>query len=141
MITSWNLCFFCRILKCGFCKKLLLYECNSDQLPTFFHFVITFVLVQQQSNSKPTKKGWRNEKKWATGQSCIYKEVTSYKIYTLGVLQNHKTWLETVFIVTREFQNYPVRLKLFSLKSCQNFLLDSFSKFPQFWLKLSARTQ
>ena len=24
------------IFKCEFCKKLLLYECNSDQLPTFF---------------------------------------------------------------------------------------------------------
>ena len=24
------------VLKCGFCKKLLLYQCNSDHLPTFF---------------------------------------------------------------------------------------------------------
>ena len=38
------------MLKCGFCKKLLLYECNSDQLPTFF----IFGWVQQQSNSKAT---------------------------------------------------------------------------------------
>ena len=73
-------------LKCGFCKKLPLYECNSDQLPTFFHFVITFGWVQQQSNSKPTQKWWQNEKKWATGQSCICKEVTSYKIHTLETL-------------------------------------------------------
>ena len=36
-----------------------------------------------------------------------------------GVLQNFKNWLETV-IVTREFQNYPVKLKLFGLKSGQN---------------------
>ena len=49
----------------------------------FFHFVITFGWVQQQSNSKPTQKWWQNEKKWATGQSCIRKEVTSYKIHTL----------------------------------------------------------
>ena len=47
-------------------------------------FVITFWWVQQQSNSKPTQKWWQNEKKWATGQSCIRKEVTSYKIHTLG---------------------------------------------------------
>ena len=69
MCTGWS-------LKCGFCKNLLLYECNSDQLSTFFHCVITFGLVQQQSNSKPTRK-------WATGQSCIRKEVTSYKSHTL----------------------------------------------------------
>ena len=43
-------------LKYGFCKKLLLSECNSDQLPTSFHFVITFGWVQQQGNSKPTQK-------------------------------------------------------------------------------------
>ena len=41
--------------------------------------------MQQQSNSKPTQKWWQNEKKWATGQSCIRKEVTSYKIHTLGL--------------------------------------------------------
>ena len=49
----------------------------------FFHFVITFGWVQQQNKSKPTQKWWRNEKKWVTGQSCIHKEVTSYKIHTL----------------------------------------------------------
>ena len=32
----------------------------------------------------PTQKWWQNEKKWATGQSCIHKKVTSYKIHTLG---------------------------------------------------------
>ena len=62
---NFSLCsnFQCTLLKCGFCKKLLLYEFNSDQLPTFFHFVITFGWVQQQSNSKPTQKWWQNEKK------------------------------------------------------------------------------
>ena len=53
------------------------------QVAHFFHFVITFGWVQQQSNSKPTQKWWQNEKKWATGQSCIRKEVTSYIIHTL----------------------------------------------------------
>jgi hypothetical protein len=72
-------------LKCGLCKNLLLYECNPDQLPTFFQFVITFGWVQQQSNSKPPKSDDRMKKKWATGQSCIRKEVTSYKIHTLNV--------------------------------------------------------
>ena len=51
----------------------------------FFHFFITSGWVQQQSNIKPTQKWWQNEKKWAIGQSCICKEVTSYKIHTLGV--------------------------------------------------------
>ena len=30
--------------------------------------------MQQQSNSKPIQKWWQNEKKWATGQSCIHKD-------------------------------------------------------------------
>ena len=51
----------------GFCKKLLLYECNFDQLPTFFIKIRFFLLM----------------KKWATGQSCICKEVTSYKVHSL----------------------------------------------------------
>ena len=42
--------------------------------------------MQQQSNSKPIPKSDdRMKKKWATGQSCIRKEVTSYKIHTLTV--------------------------------------------------------
>ena len=49
----------------------------------FFHFVITFGWLQQQSNSKLTQKWRQNKKKWATGQSCICKEVSSYKIHTL----------------------------------------------------------
>ena len=49
----------------------------------FFHFVITFGWVIQQSKCKPTQKWWQNEKKWATGQSCIRKEVTFYNIHTL----------------------------------------------------------
>ena len=49
-------------LKCGFCKKLLLYECNSDQLPTFFHSVITFGWVCCCFAVAPTQKWWQNEK-------------------------------------------------------------------------------
>ena len=70
-------------LKCGFCKKLLLYECNSDQLPTFFilsslsgGFAIALLLHPPRSDDKMKKR--------ATGQSCIRKEVTSYKIHTLS---------------------------------------------------------
>ena len=55
-----------------------------------FRFVITFRWVQQQSNSKPTQKWWQNEKeKWTTGQNCIRKEVTSYKIHTLVEIQHN----------------------------------------------------
>jgi hypothetical protein len=70
-------------LKCGFCKKLLLYECISDQLPTFFilssllgGFAVVLLLHPPKSEDKMKKK-------WATGQSCIREEVTSYKIHTL----------------------------------------------------------
>ena len=79
-------------LKCGFCKKLLIYECNSDQFPTFFHSVINFGWVCCYFAVAPTQKWWQNEKKWATGQSCIRKEVTSYKIHTLGTLIQENYW-------------------------------------------------
>ena len=52
----------------------------------FFHFVITLGWVQQQSNSKPIQKVMTEWKKWETGQSCIRKEVTSYKIHTSSIL-------------------------------------------------------
>ena len=55
----------------------------------FFHLVITFEWVQQQTNSKPTQKWWQNEKKWGTGQSCIRVEVTSYKMHTLVYKKKH----------------------------------------------------
>ena len=72
------------ILKCGFCKELFLYECNSDQFPLVFilssllgGFAVALLLHPPKSNDKM--------KKWVTGQSCIRIEVTSYKIQTLGV--------------------------------------------------------
>ena len=48
------------LLKCGFCKKLLLYECNSHQLPTLFHFVITLGGCKAQAN--PPKSDDRMKK-------------------------------------------------------------------------------
>ena len=72
------------ILKCGFCKKLLLYECNLGLLPTFF--ILSSLLVgcnSKSTASKPTQKWWQNEKKWATGQICIGKELTSCEIHTI----------------------------------------------------------
>ena len=37
----------------------------------------------------PTQKWWQNDKKWATGQSCIHKEVTPYKIHNLVIRYLH----------------------------------------------------
>ena len=82
-------------LKCGFCKKLLLCECNYDQLSTFF--ILSSLLAKQQQTHPKLMTEW---KKWATGQSCICKEVTSYKIHTLVPTQlnfdpgNNKNVLE-----------------------------------------------
>ena len=52
------------ILKCGFCKNLLLYECNSDQLPTFFilssllgGFAVALLLHPPKSDDKMRKVG------------------------------------------------------------------------------------
>ena len=49
----------------------------------FFHSVITFGWVCCCFAVAPTQKWWQNEKKWTTGQSCIRKEVASYKTHTL----------------------------------------------------------
>ena len=49
----------------------------------FFHFVITFEWVQQQGKQQTHPKVMTELKKWATGQSCIRKKVTSYKIQPL----------------------------------------------------------
>ena len=38
----------------------------------------------------PPKSDDKMKKKWATGQSCIHKEVTSYKIHTLVTMPKSK---------------------------------------------------
>ena len=47
-----------------------------------------------------------NEKKWATGQSCIRKEVTSYKIHTLGNFVSLSRKLGNIFY---HFPYYSIR--------------------------------
>ena len=42
-----------------------------------------FTLSEQNSNVLITGKSNFDEKKWATGQSCIRKEITSYRIGSL----------------------------------------------------------
>ena len=74
------------MVKCGFCKKLLLEEWNGDQLPTFFICSSLLGGWNSKSTAKQQKthpKVMTEWKKWATGQSCIRKEGTSYKIHTL----------------------------------------------------------
>ena len=67
-------------VKCGFCKKLLLYERNSDQLPTFFILSSLLGGCNSKATANPPKSDDRMKK---IGQSCICKEVTSYKIHSL----------------------------------------------------------
>ena len=85
------------LVKCGFCMKLLLYQCNFDQLPTFFilssllgGFAVALLLYPPKSDDK-----W---KKWSTGQSCIRKEVTSY---TIRILTKTHYWISAF-----EFKSY-----------------------------------
>ena len=49
-------------LKCGFCKKLPLYECNSDQLPTFFILLSLLSGCNSKAKAIPHQKWWQNEK-------------------------------------------------------------------------------
>ena len=50
-----------RSLKCGFNKKLLLYECNSDPLPTFCLFGVNATANPSKSDDrmKQARKGFR----------------------------------------------------------------------------------
>ena len=51
------------ILKCGFCKKLLLYECNSDQLPTFFILSSLLGGCNTKATANPPKNDDRMKKR------------------------------------------------------------------------------
>ena len=71
------------LLKYGFCKKLLLSECNSDQLNISWPFLSS--LLREFGVAlllHPPKSDDKNDQ-CSTDQSCIRKEVTSYKIHTL----------------------------------------------------------
>ena len=87
-LTSCPLFFILSSLLGGFAVALLLHPPNSDE---------------------------KNEKKWATGQSCIRKDVTSFKIHTLApALKGNevsdyctRTPISTVeFIVQLQFRFY-----------------------------------
>ena len=75
-----------KYLKCGFCKKLLLYECNSDQLLTFFsfchHFWVGLLLLCYCTHPKVMTKML---KKCSSEQRFIRERNTIYKIHTLVV--------------------------------------------------------
>ena len=74
------------LLKYGFCKKLLLSECNSDQLNISWPFLSSLLGgCNSKATPNPPKSDDKMVKKCLTGQSCIRKEVTSYKIHTLEV--------------------------------------------------------
>jgi hypothetical protein len=49
-------------LKCGFCKKLLLYECSSDQLPTFFILSSFLGGCNSKATANPPKSDDRMKK-------------------------------------------------------------------------------
>ena len=65
----------------------------------FFHFVITFWWVQQQTHPKVMTE-W---KKLATGQICIRTGITSYKIHSLG--PTHVILLKIELIMTSHGRN------------------------------------
>ena len=61
-------------LEYGFCKKLLLYECNSDQLNTFFLKIRSALNPQSNFDEKSVQ---------LVRVAFIKKFVTSYKIHIL----------------------------------------------------------
>ena len=72
---------------CGFCKQLLLYECNSDHLTTFFipssilgGFAVALLLLCCCTHPKVMTK---MAKKCLTDQRFIWKRNTTCKIHTL----------------------------------------------------------
>ena len=57
---------------------------SSISFPNEDHFWVGATAKQHQTHPKP-KVMTKKVKKCSTGQSCIPKEVTSYKIHTLAV--------------------------------------------------------
>ena len=73
------------LLKYRFCKKLLLLDCNSDQLNILIP--VTKTLERHSFHLKKVSLKYFDyrkifDEKSSTGQSCIRKEVTSYKFQT-----------------------------------------------------------
>ena len=112
LIRDWWPIFIFYCVKCGFCKKLLKYfftnaTLTSYQLFSFcHHFWVCLLLL---CCLHPPISDDEMKKKWATGQSCIRKKVTSYKIHTLVV-----ALVQYVFTSVAHFSNIPFYSK-FSL--------------------------
>ena len=65
-----------------------------------------FTLSEWNCNVLITGKSNFDEKKWATGQSCIHKEINSYGIGSLGLILTYFIritfqWLHTKYIKTK----------------------------------------
>ena len=81
-------------LKYGFCKKLLRYKWNSDQLNTFGSLFFQISADQCWSGKKVSQK-------CSTAQSFICTEVTSYEIHILTQEPIHE-------IFTKNIENWRV---------------------------------
>ena len=70
------------------------------------HFWVGATAKQQQNHTKVMTE-W---KKWATGQSYIREEVTSYKIHTLEIHPKQKFWplynANNIFLALLKFQTF-----------------------------------
>ena len=86
---------------------LLLSECSGSVEHFLAIFVITFVWVQQQSNTKPTQKWWQ---KWSRNVQLVRvafgkKYLTSYKIHT--VVKTSENRRDRFPEISGGFPNYP----------------------------------
>ena len=101
-----------RMLKSLFYKQYFFSECNSDQLPTFFHSLLGGCNSKATAQQQQTTQNW--VKKWATGQSCIRKRSTTCRIGTL----DHRLWMPdfTIFQTFEPIQIGWLHFGVFSTK-------------------------
>ena len=122
--------------KTGFCKKLLLYECNSDQLPIsfikiwfscnqhigetlFLHWVSVSPICWLQENLILMKK--------------IHNEVTSYKIQSLVHFSIVFVLKHSEFMILSAFR-VIYRIKFLTFYPCIIFFLTYQKKYWSGWV-------
>ena len=73
---------------------------TSCPLFSFCHHIWVGATAKQQQTHPKVMTEW---KKWATGQSCIRKEITSYKIHTLEILSGNMFIFTSILLGKQNF--------------------------------------
>ena len=108
------------LFKCRFCKKLLLYKCNSDQLPTFFilssllgGFAVAFAVAPTQ-NEKRVSGQWSGDL-WVENRAEIWS-------LFFQIFQNYSA----IFVPVPFFEIVRIWSSFLSILLCSKYLQFNF---------------